>query len=310
MAADKGAKKVVIVRKKKVAGGGHHGGSWKVAYADFVTAMMAFFMVMWILGMDDKTKQAIEGYFSSPVGYKKGAGAGSSPISSGSAPTRMTAAQIKSIVRAAETQRFNQLAGELRTKLAANNALKELGAKIEVVVTREGLRIELVESGQGDVFFPLGSAQMKPAALIALQTIAPSIAGLPNPVVLEGHTDAARYTTGTAYTNWELSGERANAARRVLEISGLPPGRVAEVRGYADRHPRNADDALDPSNRRISVLLPYASDARVDEVSPGAEGPAGMPVGLPAAAGAARTTRGSDAARPGGERPVLDLSEG
>src|SRR3982751_5121546 len=106
MAADKSKKKIVIIRKKKVAGGGHHGGSWKVAYADFVTAMMAFFMVMWILGMDDKTKQAIEGYFSNPVGYKKGFSSGSSPISDGQSPSKIQTAQLRMIVRNSDQQKM------------------------------------------------------------------------------------------------------------------------------------------------------------------------------------------------------------
>ncbi|MDF1503747.1 flagellar motor protein MotB [Roseisolibacter sp. H3M3-2] len=259
MSAQNGAaKKIVIVRKKKVAGGGHHGGSWKVAYADFVTAMMAFFMVMWILGMDEKVKQAIEGYFSNPVGYKKGASAGASPISSGSSPMKAADTQVKMIVRSAEQRRFGELATQLRRLLDENAQLKKLGAKVDVVVTKDGLRIELIESGSGEVFFPVGSSQMKPAAVIALQTIAPELRSLTNPVVLEGHTDAVRYGTTANYSNWELSAERANAARRVLEAGGLPPTRVTEVRGLADRQPRNPDQPTAAENRRISILLPYS----------------------------------------------------
>jgi chemotaxis protein MotB len=259
MSAQNGAaKKIVIVRRKKVVGGGHHGGSWKVAYADFVTAMMAFFMVMWILGMDEKVKQAIEGYFSNPVGYKKGAGAGSSPIASGSSPMKVNETQVKMIVRSAEQRRFSDLAAQLRRVLDGNAQLKKLGAKVDVVVTKDGLRIELIESGSGEVFFPVGSSQMKAAAVIALQTVAPQLRSLTNPVVLEGHTDAMRYGTAANYTNWELSAERANAARRVLEAGGLPGGRVTEVRGLADRQPRNPDQPTAAENRRISILLPYS----------------------------------------------------
>jgi chemotaxis protein MotB len=266
MASD-AAKKIVIVRKKKVVGGGHHGGSWKVAYADFVTAMMAFFMVMWILGMDDKLKQAIEGYFSNPVGYKKGFAAGSSPISSGSSPSKIQTSQLKMVVRSAEAARFGQMAQQLRGILDKNAQLKKLGARVEVVVTKEGLRIELIESAQGDVFFPIGSAQMKPAAIIALQAIAPELRALPNAVVVEGHTDAAPFGTDATYTNFELSAERANAARRVLGASGLPPARVTEVRGLADRHLRLPDRPLDPSNRRISILLPYTELPTSDDAT-------------------------------------------
>ena len=259
MAADKGAKKVIVVRKKVAGGGGHHGGSWKVAYADFVTAMMAFFMVMWILGMDEKTKSAIEGYFSNPVGYKKGFGAGASPIASGSSPARASASQIRLIVRGAESQRLAAVASQIRQAVARDAELRKLGAKVEVTVGKDGLRIELVESGSGEVFFPVGSTTMKPAAAIALRLIAPALRATTNAVVVEGHTDAARYGTSAQYTNWELSGERANAARRVLESSGLPGSRVAEVRGLADRQPRVPGDPFAAANRRITVFLPYTT---------------------------------------------------
>ncbi len=262
-------KKIVIVRRKKVVGGGHHGGSWKVAYADFVTAMMAFFMVMWILGMDDKVKQAIEGYFSNPVGYKKGYSSGSSPISSGSSPSKAANTTVKMIVRAAEQKRFGEMAAQLKQLLESSPQLKKLGAKVDVVVTKDGMRIELIESGTGEVFFPLGSSQMKAPAVIALQLITPQLRTLSNPVVIEGHTDAARYAEQTAYTNWELSGERANAARRVLEASGLPAPRVAEVRGMADRQLREPADPYAASNRRITVFLPYSVPAPDGEGGPG-----------------------------------------
>jgi chemotaxis protein MotB len=266
------AKKVVIIKKKKVVGGGHHGGSWKVAYADFVTAMMAFFMVMWILGMDDKLKQAVEGYFANPIGYKKGFSAGASPISSGSSPSKVQTNQLRMIVRASESQRFIALAQQMRQTLAENAELKKLGATVEVSVTKEGLRIELVESGRGDVFFGLGSAQMKPAAVIALQAITPELVSMPNPIILEGHTDAARFGNDAGFTNWELSADRANAARRVMLATGLSSERVAEVRGLADRHLRVPADPLDPSNRRISILLRYrdmgADEATLEDAPP------------------------------------------
>jgi chemotaxis protein MotB len=284
MSSDK-AKKIIIVKKKKSGGGGHHGGSWKVAYADFVTAMMAFFMVMWILGMDEKTKQAIEGYFSNPIGYKKGFSSGASPISSGSSPSKVQTSQLRMIVRMAEIQKFGSLATQIRQSLARNEALKKLGARVDVVVTKEGLRIELIETGRGDVFFALGSAQMKPAAVIALRAIAPELEPLPNPVVIEGHTDAARFGGDAAFTNWELSAERANAARRVLAASGLSPERVAEVRGHAERHLKVPENPLDPSNRRISVLLRYR-EVGADEAHPADSVPGVVNVSPPVASAA------------------------
>ncbi|MEO7998861.1 MAG: flagellar motor protein MotB, partial [Gemmatimonadaceae bacterium] len=163
MAAPRGGKKIIIVKKKVMGGGGHHGGSWKVAYADFVTAMMAFFMVMWILGMDDKTKLAIEGYFANPIGYKKGYGSGSSALFAGSSPTTIQRPSLKSMVRTAEQKSFEQLREKILAKIASNDSLKALHALVEVVVTKEGLRIELIESGKGDQYFAMGSAAMKPA---------------------------------------------------------------------------------------------------------------------------------------------------
>jgi chemotaxis protein MotB len=266
--AARGGKKIVIVKKKVAGGGGHHGGSWKVAYADFVTAMMAFFMVMWILGMDDKTKQAIEGYFANPVGYKKGFGAGSSPLSTGSAPNPIQKTPMRMIVRSTEQRTFETIRKTIVDKLAASDSLRQLNAVVDVQVTREGLRIELVESGRGDVYFPLGSSRMNAATMLTLQLVGSELATISHPVVLEGHTDGAKFGQNAAYTNWELSADRANAARRVLQSTGVDAGRIAEVRGYADTHPRVPDDKMAPANRRISILLPFSE---TPESAPNAE---------------------------------------
>jgi len=256
--AARGGKKIVIVKKKVMGGGGHHGGSWKVAYADFVTAMMAFFMVMWILGMDDKTKQAIEGYFANPVGYKKGFGSGSSPLSIGTTPANIQKTSLRMIVRSTEQKTFEQLKSTILDKLAQSDSLKKLNGLVSVSMTADGLRIELVETGRGDVYFPLGSTQMKPATVLTLQLIGEELAKLNHSVVLEGHTDAAKFGTDGGYGNWELSADRANAARRVLEAVGVTDGRITEVRGYAATKPRDVTDPMSPSNRRISILLPFS----------------------------------------------------
>lgn len=255
--AARGGKKVVIVKKKVAGHGGHHGGSWKVAYADFVTAMMAFFMVMWILGMDDQTKSAIEGYFSNPVGYRKGYGAGSSPIAVGSTLTNVQRTPLRMVVRANEERAFEQVRQRILARLASNDSLAKLNADVEVQVTREGLRIELIESGTGDTFFPNGSARMHATTALVLQLVGAELAAISQPIVIEGHTDAARFGPDATYTNWELSADRANAARRVLETAGVGSGRLVEVRGYADRQLRVADDPTNPANRRISLLLPF-----------------------------------------------------
>jgi chemotaxis protein MotB len=137
-----------------------------------------------------------------------------------------------------------------------------------VQVTREGLRIELVESGRGDVYFPLGSTRMNAATMLTLQLVGAELAGIQQQVVLEGHTDGAKFGSDAAYTNWELSTDRANAARRVLQSTGVAPERIAEVRGYADTHPRVPDDPMAAANRRISILLPFSE---TPEAAPNAE---------------------------------------
>jgi chemotaxis protein MotB len=263
MAPVKDRRPLVVVRKKKVVAGGHHGGSWKVAYADFVTAMMAFFMVMWIVGMDDQTKQAVEGYFSNPVGYKRGYSAGANPLSSGNSPAAVKRPTVRLVVRAYEQQRFEEVSQRLEERLREAQASLGTSTKVEILLTEQGLRIELVEGGSGETFFPRASAELKPTGRLALTLIAGELRGLANALVVEGHTDAAPYGTRSGYTNWELSADRANAARRVLESGGVAGERIAAVRGLADRQLRNAADPLDPANRRISILLPF-SEPRPD----------------------------------------------
>ena len=253
----KPAGKIIIVRKKKKAHAAHHGGSWKVAYADFVTAMMAFFMVMWILGMDQQLRQAIEGYFSNPVGYKKGYSGGATPISSGASPATVRTNAVFLASREYQRKKFDEVASELRAKVDSIAQIGNLRAKVQIIVTDAGLRIELIESGSGDALFPLGSSQLTDEGRNTLIVIAEELARLENPISIEGHTDAAPFPPGARFTNWELSNARANAARRVLETTAIAVGRIAEVTGYADRQLRNPANPRDPSNRRISLLLPF-----------------------------------------------------
>lgn len=259
-------KVIRIVKKRKRGHAAHHGGSWKVAYADFVTAMMAFFMVMWLLSMDQKMKDAIEGYFSNPVGFKKGFSAGANIMSNGNSPAGEQKPPLKMLVRAAEDARFNAVAHDLRQKLGATKELRFLGARVEAVKTRAGLRIELIESESGQTFFLNGSAQMTPITVDALKLIGEELKSMRTPIIIEGHTDAMPFGTNAAYTNWELSADRANAARRELEAVGVDPARIQEVRGMADRDLRVPSRPNDPANRRISILLPFT-------VMPGEEDP-------------------------------------
>jgi chemotaxis protein MotB len=252
----KGGGKIIIVKKVKKGGHGHHGGSWKVAYADFVTAMMAFFMVMWILGMDENTRKAIEGYFSNPIGFKKGYSSGSSPLASGSSPASVQQQAMQIALRSLQQRRFEEIKNMLATRVDSLAARGGLKSRVEISITNAGLRIELIENAEGNTFFEFGSSRMKPDGERALRLVSAELVGMENPLVIEGHTDAARYNR-VDYSNWELSSDRANAARRFLEAVGIPKARIVEVNGLADKQLKYPLDPLNPSNRRISILLPY-----------------------------------------------------
>ncbi|MEQ1856954.1 MAG: flagellar motor protein MotB, partial [Longimicrobiales bacterium] len=222
-------KVVIVVRKRKKGGDGHHGGSWKVAYADFVTAMMAFFLVMWIVGMDSEAKDLVQGYFNNPVGFRRAFGAGADPTSQGSTPVPSDLQRIPLFIREMEERRFSAVRDEILRELEALEGAEGLESRIEVVVTPEGLRIELREGEGAETFFTIGSDELKPAAREALVVIARNLEAIPNHMVIEGHTDSAPFPSAT-YTNWELSVDRANAARRTLVESGFEPSKVQEVR--------------------------------------------------------------------------------
>jgi chemotaxis protein MotB len=272
----RGGKTIIVVKKKNHAHHGHHGGAWKVAYADFVTAMMAFFMVMWILGMDQQLRNSIEGYFSNPVGFKKGYSAGRTPLSSGNSPATAQTTPLKLISRRSEEEELKTTGGKIKSRLK-EAGLAEIGDRIEIVQTKTGLRIELAEGANGNEFFSLASASMTPAMKRTLEIISRELAPLRNPLIIEGHTDAAQYAG--LYSNWELSTDRANAARRVLEGAGLASARVVEVRGLADRELRNVENPLDPRNRRITIFLPFTTQIDSDSTATPSASPA--PLGAP-----------------------------
>jgi len=266
-----GDERVIVVVKKKMRRGGHHGGSWKVAYADFVTAMMAFFLVMWIVGMESDVKDSVQGYFNNPVGFRQGYGGGASPLSSGSSPLEGPRDRMPHFLREVEERRFETARREILEGLEDPIDRGDMGPAVEVAVTAQGLRIELREREGGDTSFPFGSDAVRPAAVRALRVVAGALESLPNPIVVEGHTDAIQYGSG-AYTNWELSADRANAARRVLVGAGIASERFQEVRGYADRRLLVPEDPLDASNRRVSVLVPFSAP---EEGALGPDGPGG-----------------------------------
>jgi len=230
-----------IVVKKKTGHGGHHGGAWKVAYADFVTAMMALFIVLWLVNSSKKIQEAVGGYFRDPSGTSKNVGTDKRGSDESVALTKDDMPQLKNRLE----QRIRQMSN-----------FDQLKNQIEMTVTSDGLRIELLETESG-TFFDLGSPEPNGNGKELLVLLAEQLGKFPNQLSIEGHTDAKPYSGTKEYSNWELSTDRANAARRIMQSNGLRAKQVSQVRGYADERLRKIDDPFDPSNRRISVIVQY-----------------------------------------------------
>jgi chemotaxis protein MotB len=233
------AQPVIIIRKKS-GHGGHHGGAWKVAYADFVTAMMALFIVLWLMGSSEKVKKAVAGYFNDPKGTSSLLG------------TTMSGSGVA--VALAKSDDMQKLKEKLEQEIKARKELEKLSKQIEITVTSEGLRIELIEDKNG-TFYQSGSARLSDNGQDLLALLAGELGTLPNHLLIEGHTDATQYSSDASYTNWELSADRANSARRLLQQDGVHSDQVTQVRGYADQLLRVKNNPFDPSNRRISILV-------------------------------------------------------
>jgi chemotaxis protein MotB len=233
-----GASQIIVI-KRTGGHGGHHGGAWKVAYADFVTAMMALFIVLWLMNSSKQIQVAVGGYFKDPTGSSKMVG--TNQRGSGDNFT-------------VSKDNMTKLKEELQMAMRQVADFDRLKNHIEITVTSEGLRIELMESQTG-TFFDIGSREPNADGKSLLIAIATELGSMPNKVSIEGHTDAKPYSGAANYSNWELSSDRANASRRLMQQNGLRPDQVAEVRGFADQKPRNAKDPADPSNRRISLIV-------------------------------------------------------
>ena len=247
----------IIIIKKKINHAGHHGGAWKVAYADFVTAMMALFIVLWLMNTSKQVQEAIGGYFKDPSGTSKMVGTDQDGAGQNFALSKAEMVKLK-----------EQLQKSIRT-MADFDKLKD---HIEITITAEGLRIELLESATG-TFFDRGNPELNKDGKDLLAVLAGELGKLPNKLSIEGHTDSKPYAGKGTYSNWELSTDRANAARRWMQTQGVPQNQVAQVRGFADQMLRKPDAPLDPSNRRISVIVHYvvkdigASSTPTTEVS-------------------------------------------
>jgi chemotaxis protein MotB len=239
-----GEKRPVIIIKKKGGHGGHHGGAWKVAYADFVTAMMAFFMVMWLLNSTTKPEQeAIAGYFKDPSGVGKKAGSSMASKGEDLTITRDDMPKLKE---------------QLEAAMKKMPDFQKIQKNIEMTITGEGLRIELSESALG-TFYDSGSAMLNKEGRDMIILLANELGQVPNNLSIEGHTDSKPYAKGGTYSNWELSTDRANAARQLMQSNGIREDQVKQVRGFADQRLRKPDAPLDPANRRISVIVQYVA---------------------------------------------------
>ncbi|MFN8179819.1 MAG: flagellar motor protein MotB [bacterium] len=239
----------IIIKKKVAAHDDHHGGAWKVAYADFVTAMMAFFLVMWLISQGPDVKESVAAYFADPIGFNQKAAAGSGMMP-GAPSLSVEAPPEEGDV---ESQ-LQQKAQEIQRELEKLDDFQEIEKLVVITVGPEGLRIQLQEADDA-TFFGLGSAKLSDRGTQALQAIAKVIAPLDYGLVLEGHTDSKPYPGKSGYSNWELSADRANAARRTLEESGVAASRLKSIRGYADTRLRFPENPLEPRNRRIEILV-------------------------------------------------------
>jgi chemotaxis protein MotB len=230
--------RIIIVRKHVVDHGEEHGGAWKVAYADFVTAMMALFIVLWLLSASEKVQKAVGGYFQDPTG--KGRQTGSTSAGIGETLT----------LNKNELQRLKE---KLEQAMRQIPAFQTLAKQIRMTITAEGLRIDLLETQRG-LFFETGNPKPTEAGSELLNLLAAELLKLPNKVAIEGHTDSSPYGR-LNYSNWELSADRANSARRILTAAGVGDARISQVRGFADQRLLLKSEPTNPSNRRISIIV-------------------------------------------------------
>ena len=343
--ASNDSRPIVVRRIRKVSGGGHHGGAWKVAYADFVTAMMAFFMVMWLIGAGtNQQRAAISDYFENPSftqgkslapvsGPNGPGGASTSMIKAGGSmeiprgPGRHTAAtdprtlpqlenekQLKQKAREAEKQRLQALMKQIEKAIAESRSLAPFKEQLLLDITSDGLRIQIVDKLSRPMF-DVGSSKLQPYTLDILRTLAGFLNEVPNRISISGHTDVTQYANAEGYTNWELSVDRAAAARRALVGGGMDTNKIARVVGLASSVLFDAQDPKNPVNRRISIVVmnndaeqsllgAESAPGEQDDEAPAQEAPAAPP----AAPGlnTAQAPTAATATTPATPAPVMD----
>lgn len=237
-------------RKKKAAKhhAGHHGGAWKVAFADFMTAMMALFLVLWLVSQaDTKLKQSIAQYFRSPGVFDTMKGGILSQA-------KKVSREPSSLTSKDDEQVLFSVAQKLEKSIKSRSEFDKYKDQIRIKVTDEGLMIELIDKAER-VSFPSGSAEIAPEARMILEEVARGLCEIPNKINIGGHTDSQVFASDNGYTNWELSADRANAARRVLQSICVEPSQINRIVGYADTEPLDPNDKTSPSNRRISIMV-------------------------------------------------------
>ncbi len=283
----------IIIKKIKKGGGGHHGGAWKVAYADFVTAMMAFFLLLWLLNVTtDEAKNAIANFFdpthpaisssqsgaggvlgglsvttegamaqmAQPVTAPQSSGASRAATKTGESGTdnpeysEAELEQLKREFEKEEAERFEEAKKEIEEAIKDSPELQELMKNVMMDITPEGLRIQIIDQ-EGRPMFASGSAEMYDYTRKLMEKVAEIILKMPNEISIRGHTDSIPYGPGAKYTNWELSADRANSTRRILQASKVPETRLTDIMGKADRENLVTDSPKDPRNRRISIIL-------------------------------------------------------
>ena len=288
----------IIVKRKKTSAAGHHGGAWKIAFADFATAMMASFLVMWLMSSaTPEQKRAISGYFQDPIGFTESA----SPyaIDLGGTPTpspdrtlnpevtsdpqqtqpetiKLNEDQVETIAEKIERERLELVMQELQQQVEENPDLQQFKDQIHFEITPDGLRIQ-INDDEHRPMFASGSANLQPYFEDILLAMADTIASVPNKISVSGHTDAKPFNSRGDFGNWELSASRANAARRALTYGGYPDAQVARVVGYASSVPFDRDEPNSPINRRIDIVVLTKRAQRAIEGAQGEREPAKAP---------------------------------